>query len=189
MNEKIYLGFAGKENLRLGESLAMIDKFVFVIKQYMEPVPIEKLEKYISNPYIMYNIKDINMLINVFNYSTGTILVGGVTNTNRKSKLDIQKETDYIISLVSFKFFSEKVWPRVVENFIKNIQHNKNCFILRLNFPLDIIKKIYRYEKDMDYIKLFTYEFSKWLGFHFIGNISKISDENENIIIYLDVRY
>ena len=189
MNEKIYLGFSGKENIRMGESLVLIGKFVYVIKQYMNFVPTEKLEEYISNPYIMYNIKDIKMLTNLFNYTTGTMLFGELANDNRKNILSFEKENDYIISLATFKFLSEKVWPEIAKGFIQNIAKTQNYFTLRLNIPLSIIRKLYNNAKETDYIKFFTYEFSKWIDFHFIGRISKILDENENLTIYLDVKY
>lgn len=190
MNEKIYLGFAGKNNMRMGQSLVILNKFFDIIKQYRDFIPTEKLEEFISNPYIMYNIKNIDVLNNIFNYCTSSMLFAQTTN-NVKDKLDMQKEEEYIISFTTFNFLSEKVWPKVTQNFIKNMnkKDNSNNLILRLNIPLSIIRKLYVNEKDIDYIKLFTCEFSKWVQFHFLGNISKISDENENLTIYLDVRY
>lgn len=188
MYEKIYLGFAGKENLRLGESLDLIDEFVYVLKEYLDPLPIEKLQEYMSNPYMMYSIKDINTLINLFNYTTGTILLGiGQTTDYRKSKIEGQKEEEYIISFSTFKFFSEKIWNEILESFIKNIKQNKDSFILRLRFPFKVIEKLYNNE--CDYTKTFVDEFSKWIKFHFIGEISEIFNENQTLTISLNIKY
>lgn len=189
MNEKIYLGFAGKYNMRMVQSLTILNKFFEVIKQYRSSIPTEKLEEYISNPYIMYNIKDIDVLSNIFNYCTSSMLFTQTMNSV-KDKLDMQKEEEYIISFTTFNFLSEKVWPKVTQNFIKNINQKDNTnFILRLNIPLKIVRNLYKEEKESEYRKLFICDFSKWIQFHFLGNISKISDENENLTIYLDVKY
>lgn len=188
MNEKIYLGFAGKYNLRIGESLSIITKFSNVVRQYMSEIKFDELQKYMSNAYLMYNIKDIKTLTNIFNYSTSTMIVGGgviLDDGKRNTDFDREKDSNYLISFETFNFINNTIWPKIANIFIMNVTKNFTHFKIRLNFPLSMINNLYKNELDAP--KRFIKDLSIWLDFHLIGKILKIEDENENLTLLIQV--
>ena len=60
--DKIYLGFAEKENLRLGESLILIKKTFDILRPLVFSLNEEKLYGYLSNAYLMYSLDKIEKL-------------------------------------------------------------------------------------------------------------------------------
>lgn len=188
MSEKIYLGFAGKYNIRLGESLKITNDCIGLMKNISGKIDFNKLEAKFSNIYIMYNINEFSKLSMLVSQCLNmqVICEPTVNYDYRKNLLDTQKDEDYIISFNIFNFLNEKVWPRIVSSFIDAIQKNKNSFILKLKIPFEKIDTLYQNYEIKEKNNLFINEINRWLTFQAIGYAVMVSEEEH--ILEIDIR-
>lgn len=189
MNEKIYLGFAGKENLRLGESLIFVKRSYDVISNQNKCINTDILYKYMSNVYTMYNIQNINQLMAIVTLSTNVMICGFSTSEYNEVRKMLNKE-DYdgnLVYLSTFKFFNEKVWPRIIESYMKELPYKNNSFILGIAMPFSLIQNLIRKETlDMS-IASFISDMGKWLDFQLIGKFERIEYQKDKLFLKIEV--
>lgn len=189
MSEKIYLGFNGKENIRLGESLAVICQWKRAVNQIIGNIDINNI---ISNVYVIYNIKTCQQLLNYISVKSNVCLLACDVKTDVEGRNILINSLDddmYIISIKAFKFLNEKVWPKIVGAYSENINKNaSNNFLLKFNIPLSYITKMYPLDYN-SFSRMFIEDVKKWLTFHFLGNIKEAKDENENLLLTLNITY
>lgn len=182
---KIYLGFAGKENLRLGESLALMKKIYDILRNLNISMDEEKLYKYLSNAYFMYNIDSIGKLysilqvllnINVCVFDTSSY------NNVKSSNLIEEKYEDgeYCINLKLFSFLSERLWPAIINAYIDSLSRINKYFYFQMHISISQIIELVECENEEDALKDFEKQLSAWLSFHKLGNIEKIEKLEEN---------
>lgn len=189
MNEKIYLGFAGKENLRLGESLIFVKRSYDIISNQNECINTDFLYKYMSNVYTMYNIQNINQLMSIVTLSTKVMICGFSTSEYNEVRKMLNKE-DYdrnLVYLSTFKFFNEKVWPRIIESYMKELPYKNNSFILVITMPFSLIQNLVSKETlDMS-IASFISDMGKWLDFQLIGKFERIEYQGDKLVLKIKV--
>lgn len=193
MSEMIYLGFNGKYNLRLGETLRFVNKYIFAIEKTGNKVKYELLEDKLSNAYTMYKLENTTILaqiINVCSVSNCYCMGACIDEEKRKKVLDSFLDDKYTISFEMLSFLSEGLWPYIVKSYLRELKKEKGTFISRLTIP---VNKVQKYANTIDKnkaIKRFCDELNKWLDFHMIGKITGIKtakSENENLEIYLTI--
>lgn len=189
MSEKIYLGFAGKENIRLGESLFLVKRGYNIIRKQSDYINIDILYKYMSNAYTMYGIQNINQLMAIVTLSTNVMVCGFCGSECNEIRKELNKE-DYnsnIIYLTTFKFFNERVWPKIIECYIKELSSKKDSFILGVNVNFSLIQNLVGRETlDMS-IANFISDMSKWLDFQLIGKFERIEYQKDKLVIKIEV--
>lgn len=189
MNEKIYLGFAGKENLRLGESLIFVKRIYDIISNQNECINTDILYKYMSNVYTMYNIQNINQLMAIVTLSTNVMICGFSTSEYNEVRKMLNKE-DYdgnLVYLSTFKFFNEKVWPKIIESYMKELPFKNNSFILGITMPFSLIQNLVSKETlDMS-IASFISDIGKWLNFQLIGKFERIEYQGDKLVLKIKV--
>lgn len=190
--DKIYLGFAGKENLRLGESLGLMKKMCDILRKLNISIDEEKLYEYLSNAYFMYNIDSIGKLysilqfllnINVFVFDTSSY-----NNIKSSNLIEEEKYEDdeYCINLKLFSFLSEKLWPAITKAYIDSLSRIDKYFYFQMHISISQIIELVECENEEDALKDFEKQLSDWLSFHKLGNIEgieKLEDNNYKFIL------
>ena len=138
--DKIYLGFAGKENLRLGESLILIKKTFDILRPLVFSLNEEKLYGYLSNAYLMYSLDKIEKLNSILYLSLDRkfyILETSNYTSKRANLLAMKNNVDgeYCINFKLFSFLSERLWPAIINAFINSLSRNDNYFYFQSKFP------------------------------------------------------
>lgn len=183
---KIYLGFAGKEKLRLGESLVLMKKMCDILRNLNISIDEEKLYKYLSNAYFMYNIDSIGklysilqVLLNVNVYVFDTSSYNNVKSSNLIEE-EKYEDGDYCINLKLFSFLSERLWPAIINAYIDSLSRINKYFYFRMRISISQIIEFVECENEEDALKDFEKQLSAWLSFHKLGNIEKIEKLEEN---------
>lgn len=183
---KIYLGFAGKENLRLGESLVLMKKMCDILRSLNISMDEEKLYKYLSNAYFMYNIDSIGKLYSILQFllNINVCVFDTSSYNNVKSSNLIEEEKyedgEYCINLKLFSFLSERLWPAIINAYIDSLSRINKCFYFRMHISISQITELVECENEEDALKDFEKQLSAWLSFHKLGNIEKIEKLEEN---------
>lgn len=192
MCEMLHLGFNGKYNLRLGETLLLACSYVDAIEKSGNIINYGMLQNKLSNAYTMYCLENSTVLAGIVNMCTisNCFCIGGYTDVEfRKKVIDNMKYEQYVVSFEMFSFLSEGLWPHIVESFFRGLKIGKDKIVIRLIIPVNKVKK-YTNEFDITKsIKKFCDEFAKWLEFHMIGKIVFIGDENDNLEIGFCISY
>lgn len=183
--DKIYLGFAGKENLRLGESLILIKKTFDILRPLVFSLNEEKLYGYLSNAYLMYSLDKIEKLNSILYLSLDRkfyILETSNYTSKRANLLAMKNSVDgeYCINLKLFSFLSERLWPAIIKAFINSLSRNDNYFYFQMHISISQIIELVECENEEDALKDFEKQLSAWLSFHKLGNIEKIEKLGEN---------
>lgn len=189
MSEKIFLGFYGKENIRLGESLRALYYWKKAVNQIIGNKDINNI---MSNAYAIYNIKNFRQLYNYISIKSKIkLFIYDIENNEdaRNKIINFLNDDIYIIDIKTFKFLNERIWPRIVSACNENIDKNKdNNFLLRINIPMSYVIKLYPSAYN-SFFKEFIEDVQKWLTFHFLGKIKEAKDENESLLLILEIKY
>ena len=183
---KIYLGFAGKEKLRLGESLVLMKKMCDILRNLNISIDEEKLYKYLSNAYFMYNMDSIGKLYSILqvllNINVCVFDTSSYNNAKSSNLIEEEKYEDgeYCINLKLFSFLSERLWPAIINAFINSLSRNDNYFYFQMHISISQIIELVECENEEDALKDFEKQLSAWLSFHKLGNIEKIEKLEEN---------
>lgn len=192
MCEMIQLGFNGKYNLRLGETLRLVCNYIYAIEKTGNKLNYELLQKKLSNVYTVYRIENSTVLAGIVNMCaiSNCFCVGGYCDIEFRNKvIDNMDDDAYIISFELFSFLSEGLWPHIVKSFFKGLEIGKTQFVIRLTIPVNKVKK-YTNESDISKSMIkFCDELAKWLDFHMLGKISLAKDENENFEVIINLNY
>lgn len=183
---KIYLGFAGKEKLRLGESLVLMKKMCDILRNLNISIDEEKLYEYLSNAYFMYNMDSIGKLYSILqvllNIKVCIFDTSSYNNVKSSNLIEEEKyeDGDYCINLKLFSFLSERLWPAIINAFINSLSRNDNYFYFQMHISISQIIELVECENEEDALKDFEKQLSAWLSFHKLGNIEKIEKLEEN---------
>ena len=183
---KIYLGFAGKEKLRLGESLVLMKKMCDILRNLNISIDEEKLYKYLSNAYFMYNMDSIGKLYSILqvllNINVCVFDTSSYNNVKSSNLIEEEKyeDGDYCINLKLFSFLSERLWPAIINAYIDSLSRINKYFYFRMCISISQIIEFVECENEEDALKYFEKQLSAWLSFHKLGNIEKIEKLEEN---------
>lgn len=181
---KIYLGFAGKEKLRLGESLVLMKKMCDILRNLNISIDEEKLYKYLSNAYFMYNIDSIGKLYSILqvlpNINVCVFDTSSYNNVKSSNLIEEYEDGDYCINLKLFSFFSERLWPAIINAYIDSLSRINKYFYFRMRISISQIIELVECENEEDALKDFEKQLSAWLSFYKLGNIEKIEKLEEN---------
>lgn len=183
---KIYLGFAGREKLRLGESLVLMKKMCDILRNLNISIDEEKLYEYLSNAYFMYNIDSIGKLYSILqvllNIKVCIFDTSSYNNVKSSNLIEEEKyeDGDYCINLKLFSFLSERLWPAIINAYIDSLSRINKYFYFRMRISISQIIEFVECENEEDALKDFEKQLSAWLSFHKLGNIEKIEKLEEN---------
>ena len=192
MCEMIHLGFTGKYNLRLGETLLFVCRYVNAIEKTGNKIDYELLQNKLSNAYIMYSLENSTVLAGIVNMCaiSNCFCIGGYSDIELRNKvIDSIDDESYVISFEMFSFLSDRLWPHIVKSFFRGLKIGKDKFVIRLTIPVNKVQKCTNESDITKSIKKFCDELGKWLEFHMIGKILFIGDENENFEICVNISY
>lgn len=189
--DKIYLGFAGKENLRLGESLVLMKKMCDILRNLNISIDEEKLYEYLSNAYFMYNMDSIGKLYSILqvllNINVCVFETSSYNNVKSSNLIEEKYEDDeYCINLKLFSFLSEKLWPAIINAYIDSLSRINKYFYFQMHISISQIIELVECENEEDALKDFEKQLSDWLSFHKLGNIEgieKLEDNNYKFIL------
>ena len=193
--DKIYLGFAGKENLRLGESLILIKKTFDILRPLIFSINEEKLYGYLSNAYLMYSLDKIEKLNSILYLSLDRkfYILETSNYTSKRANLLASKNNvdgEYCINFKLFSFLSERFWPAITDAFINSLVRYDNYFYFEMQISKSQITKLVECENEEEALKEFREQFNAWLSFHILGSIEEIKKiDEDNLQFKLKIRY
>ena len=172
---KIYLGFAGKEKLRLGESLVLMKKMCDILRNLNISID-EDFMYNMDSIGKLYSILQVLLNINVCVFDTSSY------NNVKSSNLIEEKyeDGDYCINLKLFSFLSERLWPAIINAYIDSLSRINKYFYFQMHISISQIIELVECENEEDALKDFEKQLSAWLSFHKLGNIEKIEKLEEN---------
>ena len=190
----LYLGYAGENNMRLGESLYTVKWALNFTKKIQQGLPIKLFE---PDAYIqamsacvnnLYTIKDANELFNLLKNCNSDVNVGYINPKNIKLNRDSiipllgnSKVEDYLVSFQMLKILNEKVWPQIVRCVLTHFQRESHTYVLYM--PLHEVNINDSFKKST----IFTEETKRWLKFHFLGSVEKMELKKDAIILVINL--